>query len=277
MAFNDLQQTIDQLQKQVGTLQKDLAEYKKKFVMHQHTGTDGSVWLDNTDIFLRDKRAIVSGCGGILGETLDATDTTPVKRGLAIVCGPEANRSAGNIGTKSKNAEIILRKQGNGEETSANTFFYGFHNLNEVDCSKKIISIAVGQTVFIDSDLDLNDGISRVGYYILFELKVPIIVNGTPQTDFSYKIISNTSNSVTIDSPGITAAGQLSYYSIAAPIYLGNAQYPWTRIYTTMGSGGGVRFGVGGTNNGQNGLLYTDGVQIYFKDVYGSVRTVKYL
>ena len=276
MAFNDLQQTIDQLQKQVGTLQKDLAEYKKKFVMHQHTGVDGSVWLDNTDIFLRDKKAIISGCGGILGETVSATDTTPVRRAVNLVCGPEANRSAGNVGTKSKNAQIVLQKDGDGEESSANTFLYGFHNINEIDCSHKVLNITSGQTVFTDRDLDLNDGIDRTGYYILFQLKTPVTANGTSQTLFCYKIDSNTNNSVTISS-GITATGQLAYYSVFAPIYLGNAEHPWTRLYTLMGNGGGIRFGIGGTNNGQNTLLYdTGGNQLTYRNSSGVEYTIPF-
>jgi hypothetical protein len=257
-------------------LQKDLAEYKKKFVMHQHTGTDGSVWLDNTDIFLRDKKAIISGCGGMLGQVgVDAKTLLPIRE-LNILCGPEANRSAGNVGSTSKNAQLTIEKTGDGAETTPNTFFYGFHNINKVDCSHKVLNITSGQTVFTDSDLDLNDGIDRTGFYILFYLKNPITVNGVAETLFSYQIASNTSNSVTITS-GITVTGQLTQYKVLAPIYLGSADYPWTRIYTTMGVGGGIRFGIGQTNNGQNGLLYTDGTQVYFRDINGSVRTIRYV
>lgn len=273
-------QDIQSLQSQLQQLQEKLQSFDKKFSLHQHTGNDGSVWLDNTNIFLRNDRAIVSGCGGILGHKTDATDRAPLMYKLGIITGPDSNRNSGNVGNASSNAQLTIEKQGDGTEgilnlgnivPVPNTFFYEVHNGIFIDCSKKFISVATGQTVFTDSDLNINDGISRVNYYFFIKL-----ISGVKLV---YAIIGNTVNSVTLKSAITLPAGddgKVDNYTIFAPIYLGSADFPWRRIYTDSTVNGGVRFGVGSTSNGQNSLLWVDsttGVLMY-RDFSGVTTSI---
>jgi hypothetical protein len=52
---------------------------------------------------------------------------------------------------------------------------------------------------------------------------------------------------------------------------MGSADTPFQRFYTQEGTGGGIRFGVGTTNGGQNGLAYMDVTgDIYWRNKIGA-------
>lgn len=82
-------------------------------------------------------------------------------------------------------------------------------------------------------------------------------------------IASNTSTVVTIDGTwGATESGCI--FEIYRPLYSGSSQYIWQRYYTQEGVDGGIRFGVGITNGGDNGLLYSDATgDLYWRDKNG--------
>ena len=52
---------------------------------------------------------------------------------------------------------------------------------------------------------------------------------------------------------------------------MGSAQTIFQRFYTQEGTAGGIRFGVGATAGGQNGLLYSDATgDLYWRDKAGT-------
>jgi hypothetical protein len=83
-------------------------------------------------------------------------------------------------------------------------------------------------------------------------------------------IASNTATVVTITGTwGATTNNGI--FDIYNPVYMGAAQYIWQRFYTQEGTAGGIRFGVGVTAGGQNGLLYMDSAgDLYWKNKAGS-------
>jgi hypothetical protein len=83
-------------------------------------------------------------------------------------------------------------------------------------------------------------------------------------------ISSNTSSVITIASTWLhNVVG--GTYEIFQPVFLGSADFPWQRFYTCEGTGAGIRFGVGPTANGQNGLLYMNAAgDLYWRNKSGA-------
>jgi hypothetical protein len=83
-------------------------------------------------------------------------------------------------------------------------------------------------------------------------------------------ITSNTSTVVTITGTwGTTVSG--GTFDIYRPVYFGAAEYIWQRFYAQEGTAGGVRFGVGATAGGENGLLYMDATgNLYYRNKAGT-------
>lgn len=83
-------------------------------------------------------------------------------------------------------------------------------------------------------------------------------------------IASNTATVVTITDTWLatTTGGTFVIY---VPCYMGSAQTIFQRFYTQEGVAGGIRYGVGVTNDGQNGLSYMDATgDFYWRDKGGT-------
>lgn len=85
-------------------------------------------------------------------------------------------------------------------------------------------------------------------------------------------IASNTDTVVTITGTwGATTNG--GTFNIYKPVYLGSADWQFQRLYTSEGTEGGLRFGVGVTDGAQdqNGLLYMDSAgDLYWRPKTGA-------
>lgn len=85
--------------------------------------------------------------------------------------------------------------------------------------------------------------------------KYSCFVQSIDETYFNvFQVTSNTKNTITLsDTPDIS--GNLKY-GVLSHVYLGVNIQPFQRIYTREGEDGGIRFGIGPTGQGGNGLLY---------------------
>lgn len=276
----DPQEEISQVQGALQQLQFDLQSLKGKFSLHQHTGFDGSVWLDNTDILLRENRALGSGSSAVVNHNLRTPAGTVDSYQLFFDTGPDAGRNSPNVGNLTGNTQVEIEKN-----PGLFSFFFGINTGISVDCSNKTVVLTNGQTVFTDSDLVLNQieygssGAPITGYYFWFSLETPVTVNGGPHSYFAYPISGFGQHSVTLASPIVLPAssdGKITDYVIANSVYLGGTLMPWKRVYTDIGAGGGLRFGVGDTNNGQNSLLYADASSgaLLYRDFSGNVSSI---
>lgn len=72
-------------------------------------------------------------------------------------------------------------------------------------------------------------------------------------------IASNTGTVITIAGTWLATTALGSFF-IFQPVFMGSADTPYQRFYTEEGTGAGIRFGVGTTNGGQNGLLWMNSV-----------------
>lgn len=83
-------------------------------------------------------------------------------------------------------------------------------------------------------------------------------------------IASNTSTVITISGTWLatTTNGTLGIFQ---PVFFGASDTPYQRLYTQEGDTAGIRFGVGVTNGGQNGLLYMDAAgDLYWRNKAGA-------
>lgn len=76
-------------------------------------------------------------------------------------------------------------------------------------------------------------------------------------------IASNTATVVTITGTWLATSNPASF-EIYRPVYMGAADYIYQRFYAQEGTAGGIRFGIGPTNEGQNGLIYMDSAGALF-------------
>jgi len=247
-------QQIQQLQIQIDSLNKELLDIKKRLSEHQHSGFDGSSKILESQVWVKDGKAVGSGCTGLVGyKSIPLGLDTSVYTSY-LLTGPESPNVAESLNTSSKDCELITQYI-----NGATTFIFPLQDAVGIDCSNKNIYVSQGQTVFSDSSLDLGENDNKVGYY-LFLRRYPI--NPDDVTDFAYRISGNTKNSVTLQTP-ITFSGKIQAYAISAYPYLGSSLGQFKKIYTLDG----VRFGPGESGNGQNGLLFmdTDGSLKYTK------------
>lgn len=86
----------------------------------------------------------------------------------------------------------------------------------------------------------------------------------------SQTIASNTATVVTISGTWLASTSNATFF-IYIPVFFGSADTIYQRLYTQEGTAGGIRFGVGPTAGGQNGLLYMDATgDIYWRNKGGT-------
>lgn len=88
----------------------------------------------------------------------------------------------------------------------------------------------------------------------------------------AHNVTSNTNNTINLDgSPNVS--GKFGY-ALVATLYLGFTDVPFQRAYVNNGLSGGIRFGIGPTGQGGNGLLYTNGNNLIFRNNLGVTTTI---
>lgn len=96
------------------------------------------------------------------------------------------------------------------------------------------------------------------------------IINSSGTLVESRIIASNTSTVATITGTWTNTTSNATF-EIFFPVFFGSAQNPFQRLYTQEGVDGGIRFGIGVTNGGQNGLLYSDAIgDLYWRNKGGA-------
>jgi len=247
----DNQQEINKLQTDLAELQGKFVELQKKFTIHQHTNSDGSVSLNEPNIFLKEKHVVASGNSAFFGVNVDG------QYNLILATGPEVNGQSQVVGDNTTDVQVQLTK------TQTYSMFWGVDNISQSDCTKRNVYLSAGQTVFTDQELDLGDVNSKAGYHFVFQFSEKRIIGSTPVDTFDYIIESNTPHSITLKT-AIGYSGKLNNYSIGRTVQLGNVIFPWKKLLVEATDTGGVRFGSGNSFNGQNTLLYeeTDGTSI---------------
>ena len=228
-------------------LKNKIQELETKLTNHIHNGIDGSAPL-NSNIEVDETYYIRSGSIAMQGKNV-----LPENRlEGGIVVGDDKVMSDG-----SKNSQINIQHQTNSDQT----FMFGIRSpmYNSNTGSVTSGGTTMSQTSFSWATNEL------AGAYVA--------VYDSPTVFNVYPIASNTSSTITITGGTWTFSESGANFFVYMPIYFGSAEYPWRRLYTLDGTGGGIRFGIGQTNAGQqdNGLLYSDSAgDLYWRNYAGS-------
>ena len=249
----ELIREIEELKGEFNILKSHIDEQDKTLAEHQHTGADGSFRITDADIVLKDRHAILSGLGGMVGEG-KAEDA--IKR-LHFALGPEGIGS-GTIGKETRNMQLTF------DYSPSLNFIYGLSDAVSNICSTTVSSI---QTTLTDPATDFGADNSRVGQYLLV---IREVLSVSDYRDYSYVITANTKHSITISS-GFGFSGRIVEYLVYKPIYFGSSFTQFKKIYTLDG----LRFGPGASYNGQNALLFMDSAgALKYKKLNGDEETI---
>lgn len=259
-------QEISQLENKIQSLESELREYRDKFQTfidqfktHNHTGSDGSSIL-SYGLDLKPEQLIKMGYGGI-GTAANLISATPGSTGeqiqMAIASGKDL---AGGFGTTTKNLQLNLLHQP--QNTSNQSFITAIRPpFYSTFSGSTITTVSAGTTVTV------------IGYNFVTNSLAGALISVYSSSGTlieTQTIASNTATVITISGTWLasTAGGS---YQIYQPVFLGSADTIWQRFYTQEGTGGGIRFGVGVTNGGQNGLLYSDAAgDLYWRNKAGT-------
>lgn len=228
-------------------LKKEIAELKEIIANHSHTGFDGSAQIKTT-IEIGENEYFRTGSLAIEG--LNNKDEGTIEG--AIVVGDDKIIADG-----SKNSQINIQHL----KGSNDTFVFGLRSpIYQSDTG----SVSIGGTTMSQTSFGWQTN-ELAGAYVL-------VIDGGGDYDV-WEIASNTSTTITITGGTWSFSQSGAKFLVFVPVYFGAAQYPWRRLYTLDGVGGGIRFGLGQTNAGQqgNGLLYMDAAgDLYWRNKAGT-------
>ncbi len=254
--IQELERKNEELNKKLEDFSSQLQETKRSIESHTHLGNDGSSRLYHGDIVLKPGRKFQSG-----SMALEEFSGNNAFQG-SLVVGKDAD-SSGAQG-KFKSAQVALVHLPDTDGTTNYSYLLGIRTPSYVGTDGNIVS---GGTTFTQNTFtfEVNE---LVGAYL--QVYNPSVAG---EWD-TYEIASNTASGITITGGTWTFTGNASAWYVYMPVYLGWSEFPWRRVYTTDGISGGIRFGQGDTNGGQNALLYTDGTSLKFRKKDGSIKII---
>lgn len=249
----ELSNQIRELETKLEETQNKLSELKHLFETHEHSGRDGSQPI-------REASKFMPGESVVLGNSAWYQETHPMNNLnhlMAFVTGRD--RLGAGASDKSDNTQLVVEYQENTNGGLNYSFFYSTRPPLYINSSPVSVSAGSNQITDTTKSWAINE---LAGASIMIFKDLAFIE--------TKKIVSNTQNTMTLD----TAFSQSSnnvIYATYVPTFLGSANTPWRRVFTEEGTDGGVRFGVGPTNQGQNGHLYMDSAgDLYWRNKSGS-------
>ncbi len=243
------------LENRIAKLENELKEFKQKYATHQHTITDGTSYLRKNIILDADQSITVGDGQWQTFRANNSTDGLNYISGTTI--GPNITPGASQ---KSPNMQMLMTHI----PTQASKFSF-----LTAECAPLVLSYAntsisttaTGNTVTISGYNFITNELT--GAYIN-------IFNSSGTLIETQKIASNTATVVTIS--GTWRSSTTGTFKIYNPVFLGRTETIFHRVYVEEGTtAGGVRFGVGPTNGGQNGLIYMDSSgNLFWRDKAGT-------
>lgn len=243
------------LQQMVSDLKQRLETLEQKYAVHQHDNIDGTNVLRKSINLNRDQSLTV-GLGQhqslIVNRAGDASD----ELFYAISVG-EGSLDTGFV-NKSEDLQLNFQHYPN----QSNSF---------ITCARKpLVASFEGTSVSTSSG---GNTVTIAGFnFITDELVGGLIsiFNSSGVFIETQTISSNTSTVITITGTWLASTSSATFL-INRPVFLGSAENIWQRVYVQEGTPGGVRFGVGPTAGGQNGLLYMDATgDLYWRNKSGT-------
>jgi hypothetical protein len=246
------------------TVQQEIQKYMtdkqfnlSKISAHQHNGVDSPLI---STIKLQAETPINFGFGAMLSTSNSKTvvaGSTGEQLQASMVSGKDLVGAP--VGTETNNLQLNLLHQP--QNASNQSFINAFR--------PPVFGTIAGTTISVTSGAST---VTITGHSFIVNALANALINIFDSTGTlveTQTIASNTSTVVTISGTwgATTTSGT---YFIFQPVFMGSADTPFQRFYTQEGIGAGIRFGVGVTNGGQNGLLYMNSVgSLYWRNKSG--------
>lgn len=243
----------DNLRIEIEQVRNELNALKQIVSEHGHVFGDGSSALTKA-IALNDSEPVRSGFMGIEGIPYDGDKR--LWEG-AIVLGSDEKTS-----NQSNNSQVNYVHYFDRQSGIWSSFLLG---LRAPLYSGKTGSVVSGGSTMSQSDFSWSTNALSAASVVVFD---------TDLTTFNcYDVSANAAGSLTVTGGTWRFTNSAASFTVYSPVYVGSAEYPWRRFYTSEGTSGGLRFGQGMTNAGQkdNGLLYMDSAgDLYWRNKAGS-------
>lgn len=242
------------LQQKIDELETKLQNMELKLSTHQHDDIDGTTTLRKEVRIDRDQVAVI----GVSNHGSAIFDLASGQRQYQYIISTTPDYAHNNIVSESNGMQIEMIHN----PSDAFSNFDAIRSPIVTTLAGVTISTTSGgNTVTINGyGFDTNE---LAGAFISIYDSSGSLVEG--QT-----IASNTSTVITISGTW-TSSTSGGTFLIYKPVLLGAIDRVWQRLYVQEGDGGGVRFGAGPTNGGQNGLLYMDSAgDLYWRNKAGT-------
>jgi len=215
---------------------------ERKLAVHQHDNVDGTNMLRKMISLDRDQQLTV-GLASHLSTIIDRDGTATDQLFYAISVGEESNTTG--FVNKSSDMQLNFQHFPNG----TNSFLTCFRKPIVTSLEGTSISTSSGGNTTTISGFNFTTNELAGGLICIFNSSGTLIETRI--------IASNTSTVVTITGTW-SASTSSATFVIYRPVFLGSAEFVWQRMYVQEDTTGGLRFGMGPTAGGQNGLLYMD-------------------
>lgn len=246
----------EDLIRKINTLEQELNLLKIKMANHQHDQHDGTSILRKS-ITLDGDQFLQIGNGGMLSAPVPNLGTASELYQFSIATG----REDGRTGFVNK-PDILQLNLLHLPNNASNQSFITAFTYPLVTPTSETISVTAGQNKVTINGLNFTTN-ELAGALIN-------ISNSSGALVETQTIASNTATEITISGTWGASTSGGSFY-IYQPVFLGSADTIWQRFYTQEGEAGGIRFGVGPTAGGQNGLLYMDATgNLYWRPKTGA-------
>ena len=232
----------------IADLEKKIQDLEDTLTRHNHTGRDGSSRLNYTQDIDSLEEYRVGYAASFSGTTI----TGPAS--VAIV---QAGRD-NNLIKGYRNSQVLLQHLDSTDDSTRLSFLLG---ARYPSYSGVLGNVTSGGSTLTQSEYSWDTD-ALVGSRIF--------ITDSGGNFETRTITSNTATVATISGTwGTTVTNGV--WGVVTYVYLGAAQYPWQRAYVAEDTAGGVRFGDGETNGGDNGLLYMDATgDLYWRNKAGT-------
>jgi len=248
---------LQDLERKIQELENKLSNLEANYAKHQHDGLDGTNQLRKS-IKLDVDQWLQVGLGGQATGNIIGAGTTGEQYQYAIAIGKDDGRT----GFVSK-ADIL---QMDFLHQPRNTSLQSFITARRTP----VVTSLAGTSLSVTSG---GNTVTIAGYnFATDELAGALIniYNSSGTLVECRTIASNTATVITISGTWGASTSNATF-NIYAPVFWGSADWIWQRFYAQEGTAGGVRFGVGPTAGGQNGLLYMDSAgDLYWRNKAGT-------
>ena len=246
----------EQLKRDVAKLQQDMKKFMEDYAKHNHDDVDGTRRLRKT-IDIDDDQALGVGNGTMASPPIRSLGASTEQVQYSIAVGKDDGRS----GFVNKADLLQLNFLHQPRNASLQSFINAFRT--------PVVTSLGGTSISTTSG---GNTVTIAGFgFASNELAGALIdiFNSSGALVETQVIASNTATVITITGTWLASTSGATF-QIYSPVFFGSAETIFQRFYTQEGTAGGIRFGVGVTAGGQNGLLYSDATgDLYWRNKSG--------